>query len=94
MFGMTFEDEQSVHEKIAFAILVQSLPIFLLLYFVIPGMCFARRVCGKKTSPVRVRCGPCLAHSEFGDKPTMCFLAQFLFYPLLIRFFPLRSTLG
>ena len=48
MFGMTFEDELRMHEKIAYSILIQALPIFLLLYFVIPGMCFARRFGGKR----------------------------------------------
>lgn len=39
MFGLGAYEESLLHEKIAWAILVQSLPIFLILCFVIPGAC-------------------------------------------------------
>ena len=37
MFGLSAEDEATLHSKIAWAILWQSLPIFLILNFIIPG---------------------------------------------------------
>jgi len=37
MFGLSVEEEALLHEKVAWAILLQSVPIFLVLYFVIPG---------------------------------------------------------
>ena len=38
MFGLSLEEEALLHEKIAWVILLQSAPIFLVLYFVIPGV--------------------------------------------------------
>ena len=37
MFGLTLEDEALLHEKIAWALLLQSAPVFLVLMFVIPA---------------------------------------------------------
>ena len=37
MFGLSFEDERTLHERIAYAILLQSVPIFIILYWVVPA---------------------------------------------------------
>jgi hypothetical protein len=37
MFGWTYEYEKIIHERIAYGILWQALPIFIILYKVIPG---------------------------------------------------------
>jgi hypothetical protein len=38
MFGWTYEEERVIHTRIAYALILQALPIFGILYRVIPGM--------------------------------------------------------
>ena len=50
MLGLDAEAEASLHAKIAWAILWQSLPIFLILNFVIPGQSTSYNGSGKISS--------------------------------------------
>jgi hypothetical protein len=42
MFGWSFEEERVIHERIAYALILQALPIFAILYRLIPGRCGRR----------------------------------------------------
>jgi hypothetical protein len=39
MFGWTYEEERVIHERIANALMLQALPIFVILYRIIPCKC-------------------------------------------------------
>jgi hypothetical protein len=49
MFGLTLDEERLLHQRIAYAILIQTLFIFPLLYFVIPGKVAASVATGSVT---------------------------------------------